>query len=214
MKPSPDEIRSIYAGIEGVIGLEVDIRGWNHENPNFEEAIKSVAPTVIIEAGSYLGASVIHMLTVAKRRGLYPLVYSVDAWHGPNGHPIGHLPESQIPASFNRPTQYQQFLRNIKSRGFDSQVIPIQAFTAWGAEILKAWGVKAQVCYLDGDHSYNGCLADLRSYWPLVEIGGRVIGDDLHYAGGGVWRAVGEFASEIDHDVRSESGQFIIDKRS
>lgn len=212
MKPTADEIRTLYAGIDKIPGLSFNAPGWNSENPNFEEAIKAVRPSVIVEAGVYLGRSCIHTLNMAKKHGLSPTLYAIDTWYGHAGQPIGHIPSWPLAPSWSAPTQMQQFLFNIKSAGFDGQVIPIQEFTFWGARILKAWGVKCQMLYLDGDHRYHGCKSDLQEYWPLLEVGGRAIGDDLHTEGGGVWRAVGEFAQEIGHDVRSESGQFVIDR--
>jgi hypothetical protein len=212
MTPSPGEIRQHYNGIENVPGLHYNPTGWNSENPNFEEAIKAVRPAVIIEVGVYVGASIITTLNAAKKHGLAPIVYAVDTFHGEALKPIGHIPAWPTVPTWNRPTQMQQFLKNIHAAGFSGQVVPVQEFTAWGARILTAWGVKAQMLYIDGDHSEEGAGRDMRDYWPLLEVGGRAVGDDLGY--GGVWRSVGRFAQEIGHDVRAESGQWVIDKKS
>ena len=32
--------------------------------------------------------------------------------------------------------------------------------------------------YLDGDHSYAGCLADIKAYWPKLKDGGIMAGHD------------------------------------
>ena len=32
--------------------------------------------------------------------------------------------------------------------------------------------------YVDGDHSYAGCLADIKAYWPKVKVGGIMAGHD------------------------------------
>lgn len=45
--------------------------------------------------------------------------------------------------------------------------------------------------YIDGDHTYEGVLSDLKSYYPKVVKGGLVSGHD--YASPGVSKAVGEF---------------------
>jgi len=34
------------------------------------------------------------------------------------------------------------------------------------------------ICYIDGDHSYHGCLSDLQNYAPLVKQGGYLVIDD------------------------------------
>lgn len=56
---------------------------------------------------------------------------------------------------------------------------------------------------VDGDHSYNGCLSDIKAWWPLIKHGGILAGDDLkrgrhplhHW---GVNQAVDEFCAEND----------------
>lgn len=212
MTPNPADIRQHYVGIES-LPLSFNPTGWNSENFNFEEAIKQIRPSVIIEAGVYLGRSVSHMLTMAKKHGMSPILYAVDAWVGEAGHPIGHVPAWPTRPTWREPTQVQQFLFNIKHSGWESQVIPIQEFTSHGAAILRAWDVKADLIYLDGDHLEPGCYSDLAAYWPLLRVGGRMIGDDLN-GYGGVWRAVGRFAQEHGQSVRAESGQFVIDKVS
>lgn len=59
--------------------------------------------------------------------------------------------------------------------------------------------------FIDGDHSYEGCLADMRAYWPKVKPGGLfcghdcidpVPGSDLDERGRGVHKACKEFFEE------------------
>lgn len=54
--------------------------------------------------------------------------------------------------------------------------------------------------YVDGDHSYEGCLRDLRNALKVVKWGGLILGDDYkwpksRYGKDGVTRAVDEFCS-------------------
>jgi len=53
--------------------------------------------------------------------------------------------------------------------------------------------------YVDGDHSFEGCKADLDAYLPKVKVGGYLLGDDYHLRG--VRRAVVEFVAEHPDDV-------------
>lgn len=54
--------------------------------------------------------------------------------------------------------------------------------------------------YIDGDHTYEGCLFDLQMSLKKVKSGGSIFGDDYrnHRGGGkaGVIKAVSEFASK------------------
>lgn len=51
--------------------------------------------------------------------------------------------------------------------------------------------------FIDGDHRYESVLADLKAWWPKVEVGGALVGDDF------IWpvvrRAVNEFFDNIGH---------------
>jgi hypothetical protein len=56
--------------------------------------------------------------------------------------------------------------------------------------------------YVDGDHTREGCLADLNAAYRITKIGGYIGGDDYNLGGwwkDGVVRAVHEFAAA--HDV-------------
>lgn len=70
--------------------------------------------------------------------------------------------------------------------------------------------------YVDGDHSYEGVLSDLRSWWPKVRIGGCVAGDDYQWKDEhgrlSVKAAVEQFAAEMGVAVQVISkGQFIFE---
>lgn len=47
--------------------------------------------------------------------------------------------------------------------------------------------------FIDGDHSYEGCLADLNDVAPLVKPGGRIIGHDFASYSVPVMNAVRDF---------------------
>ena len=52
--------------------------------------------------------------------------------------------------------------------------------------------------YLDGDHSYEGCLADLNAWVPKVKKGGVIAGHDYLATEYGVQKAVLEFTKGIE----------------
>lgn len=58
--------------------------------------------------------------------------------------------------------------------------------------------------YIDGDHTHEAVMADLHRWWPLVQPGGILAGDDfLHNSG--VRAAVQLFAQEIGLDISTVS---------
>lgn len=70
--------------------------------------------------------------------------------------------------------------------------------------------------YVDGDHSYEGCLKDLNNALSKVKKGGMILGDDYGHAGArwqkpGVTKAVNEFCLENDFiPIRHGETQFQI----
>lgn len=54
-------------------------------------------------------------------------------------------------------------------------------------------------CYLDGDHSYNGCLSDLQKIYKKAKVGAVISGHDYHQSlSYGVNKAVKFFVFESD----------------
>ncbi|CAE7230838.1 unnamed protein product [Symbiodinium pilosum] len=55
--------------------------------------------------------------------------------------------------------------------------------------------------YVDGDHSYEGAASDLAAWWPILRVGGAMVGHDYTITWPGVVRAVNEFADAHGLDV-------------
>jgi hypothetical protein len=53
--------------------------------------------------------------------------------------------------------------------------------------------------YVDGDHSYEGCLYDLQNVWSIIKEGGTLFGDDYGNKDG-VTKAVNEFREGKEFD--------------
>lgn len=196
-EPPVEEIAGIYKGIGELVGIKEDLQGWNSTAPIFRRLIEQVQPQVIIEIGGWKGASTVHMVHTALDMHLDPLVFTVDFWQDP----ILHTAESMIPRPWCEGfTAYQQFLYNVWVNRCDCNVIPIRTWSPHGAPLLAVWGVKADLIYVDGDHSYEGCLRDLTLYWPLLAPGGVMFGDDIMEPG--VTRAVNQFTQglKVTHD--------------
>lgn len=199
MTPTPthDEIRSIYFDIGEIPGIKEDLQGWNSTAPIFARLIEKVRPKVIIEIGGWKGASTVHMVKTSQDLGLETTIFTVDFWQDP----ILHTADSRIPKSWaGEISAYQQFLYNVWANMCDGQVIPIRTWSPHAAPLLDAWGAKADLIYVDGDHTYEGCLRDLALYWPLLARGGVMFGDDIMEPG--VRKAVTQFFTglKMTHD--------------
>lgn len=196
MTPSATDIRSIYDGIQSRPGLAIDMLGWNSEGPLITALIPQLRPKVVFEVGAFNGRGTCHIGRLCRTHGIEAVIYAIDVWFGlvPGG--IGELPKSQIPVPWSNPTRYQQFLFNIKAHNFDHCVIPVCNFTRWGAKMLASWGVKADLIYIDAGHDEEFVYADLADYWPLLNEGGVMTGDDFSASYPGVKRALERFCAE------------------
>lgn len=161
-----------------------EVQGWNSTNPTFADIIAEVKPRVIIEVGSWRGASVIHMASLCDAK-----FYCVDTWLGS----FEHIRDGWIQFG-GRPNLYEQFLEN--TAHLHDRMVPICLPSNIAAKCFAHKNVTADLVYIDGSHDYEDVKRDLRDYWPLVTNGGAMFGDD-YWEWSDVRKAVGEFGESI-----------------
>lgn len=75
------------------------------------------------------------------------------------------------------------------------QNLPVTIHRMSSRNFFDSFSDQVDWIYIDGDHSYAGCLADLRGSLKVVRPGGTIFGDDYTNKPG-VRRAVDQFVSE------------------
>lgn len=55
--------------------------------------------------------------------------------------------------------------------------------------------------FIDGDHTYDGCMNDLKNWYDMLVEGGHVVLHDCYYGGEGVQEAVIDFIREHDVEI-------------
>lgn len=63
-------------------------------------------------------------------------------------------------------------------------------------ETAKNWNKKVSVLFIDADHTYEGCKADIDSWYPHMKSKGVMLFHDCDATSPGVVRAVHEFVEE------------------
>lgn len=190
-----------------------DLQGWGWNHEIFEEAIGAVRPKVIVEVGTWKGASAIRMAEIVKSLGLDTRIICIDTWLGSAEHFLGLRAEERF--SLRRchgfPQLYYTFLGNVVRRGMQDIIVPLATTSTQGAIILGKAGIRPDLVYLDAAHDYPSVLLDLNSYWGLISDTGVLIGDD--YIGwGGVTQAANEFAMKTGAPIFGELGKFMMCK--
>lgn len=183
-----------------------DLQSWGSEDPVFLEIMSKVRPKLIVEVGSWKGASAIHMARMAKALRLDCRIICVDTWLGSAEHFLGRRPEWRDSLQFNHgfPQLYFTFLANVVRAGVADRIVPLANSSDNAALILAAKQVTPDLIYIDGAHEEEPVYRDLRHYWRLLAPNGALIGDDFGWEG--VRRAAERFAAEenLEIDVRGE----------
>lgn len=171
--------------------------GWYSDHPVFEQLIKARRPKRLVEIGSLLGASAIHIATQLKTLGIDGELTCVDTFLGSREHffDMRELRDAMLAAG--RYDFLDEFLGNVSQSGCERFVTPFPQSSTVAARIFREAGRKFDFIYLDASHEYADVLSDLREWWPLVDAGGVLVGDDFEEPWFGVIRAALEFADEI-----------------
>lgn len=181
----------------------LDLAGWGSDAPIFSELIAEVRPRLIIEVGSWKGASAIHMAGVCTTLGLDARIVCVDTWLGSLEFwtdPEDRTRYGALDHLFGYPRVFYQFLANVVQTGHADRILPFPQTSQIAARWFAGHGVQADLIYLDGSHDEGDVAADIRAYLPLVRPGGVLFGDDWGFNYGAVARAV--MASGHAHTVQ------------
>ncbi len=200
-----------YEGFEGK-GLRYDPQGWNSERQIFHELIDQVLPNLVIEVGTWKGASAIYMGRHLQKKCPSAKILAVDTWLGA----LEFWERDQNPGLYKAlrhrqgfPSIYDQFLFNVIHAGLQEIIIPFPQTSLIVSRWLSRRGVRAKLIYIDGSHDAEDVALDLKNYYTILADGGMIFGDDYNSADEGVPRAVKQFTAEKRLALTlKENGQF------
>jgi hypothetical protein len=197
------------------LGLRLDLQGWNSKAPIFAELLAEIRPQVIIEVGTWKGASAIHMARTAKSIGLDCKIICVDTWLGS----LEFWDRANNPAfaDFDRygalklrhgfPNVYYQFLANVVICEVQDYIVPFPQTSQIAAEFFKMKDLKANLIYLDGSHEEKFVVQDIIDYLPLRAEGGIIFGDDFD-----AWEGVRSAVNNLLPDRAVRHGFWVMPK--
>jgi SAM-dependent methyltransferase len=201
----------VYSGF--VPTLAEDRQGWNSVHPVFDEVIRTVRPSIVIDLGSWKGASTIHLADLMKRHGVGGAVVGVDTFlgnieHWDRGSGFAGLMQHR----FGRPLLYEQFLSNVVRAGAQDRIVPLPQTTTIAGQLMARIGVEAGLIHIDASHAYEDVLRDAQTYWEILAPGGFMIGDDYNQDWPSVMRAANAFAAERGVPLISSNPKWIVRK--
>ncbi len=131
---------------------------------------------VIVEIGSYIGASASAMASAPRAPG--SKIYCIDTW------------ENDAMSEGERDTE-TEFRTNVAAHIADIVMVKGNSLEMYGP--LAKMVSHADLLFIDGDHSYEGAYADWTNYNSLLDSGSCVVFHDYGWAEG-VQRVVHENA--------------------
>jgi predicted O-methyltransferase YrrM len=144
----------------------------------------------VVEVGSWMGASTCFLAGGLK--GAAAKVYAVDnfqgqstcgedeAWYGRHFRKLGVRSTLDI------------FNANFAALGLAGRVEAVVSDSLAAARQLASRLGTIDLVFVDGDHSYDGCRADIAAWTPFVKRGGVIAFHDFGSRADGVTRAIFE----------------------
>ena len=160
----------------------------------FQLASDLPANAQVIEVGSWMGASTCFIAGGLK--GDRAKIFAVDnfqglstcgedsAWYNRHFRKLGANSTLEI------------FRENFASLGFTPRSEPVVSDSLAAAQKLEAKRGQIDFIFIDGDHSYEACKADIAAWTPFVKRGGVIAFHDFGSRADGVTRAIFETIKE------------------
>ena len=91
------------------------------------------------------------------------------------------------------------FMANVAESEMQDFILPFPLDSVNAAEVLRHYSITVDMVHIDAGHDYGSVIADLRAWWPLLNKGGFLIGDDYYETDDwpGLRRAFDEFFGEM-----------------
>lgn len=153
--------------------LPLDLQGYNSQSKAFDILLE-LKPKLIIEVGSWKGASAIYMAKILKNIGHTDFeIVCVDTWLGSVEHWFDRVSHDLFKIDI-----YQQFLSNVIHEGLTDIITPFRIDSVNAAEYFRIIEAVPDFIYIDAGHDYLSVKNDLFLYSSLLKPGGHLVGDD------------------------------------
>ena len=181
-------------------------------SPSFYHSLKFVKdPKLLLEVGSYQGASAIFFAKEFNRLGIDCQILCVDTFIGSITHWTNDFFFNDLKLENGFPTLYKQFLANVMKHGCYDKITPLPLTSLDGARFLNHNDICPDLIYIDASHEYPDVLLDITAYYKTLKVGGVIFGDD--YDGWpGVKQSVDQFGEDMKIQIEVINGKWFIRK--
>ncbi|KAH7578099.1 hypothetical protein ACOSP7_000757 [Xanthoceras sorbifolium] len=186
------------------------VKGWGSYGGVFKRLIDKVRPRVVIEVGTFLGASALHMANLTRQLGLDTQILCIDDFRGWPGFRDKFKDIQMINGDV---LLYYQFMQNVIYFNATEAVLPVPYSSGSALMKLCEWGVVGDLIEIDAGHDFNSAWADINRAWQILRPGGVIFGHDYFTAADnrGVRRAVNLFAKINGLQLQTDGQHWVID---
>ncbi len=185
--------------------LAADRKVYRHQE-SLLSLLRGMSGSVLTmaEIGVFAGATSEYLLRHEPRLELL----MVDPWHAaPSGSTyaksrdrVARLPQDQMDALAELATHRTALAGKRRSI--------LRRTSADAAAQFGSTSPMFNLVFIDAEHTYEACRADMAAWWPLVKPGGILCGHDYgHRRYPGVARAVDEFAASKGLAIETRPGK-------
>mmetsp|Transcript_12656 Transcript_12656/g.53399 ORF Transcript_12656/g.53399 Transcript_12656/m.53399 type:complete len:323 (+) Transcript_12656:174-1142(+) len=188
----------VYEGFQPL--QDARFTGWSPEKDFYKQLVHEVSPDLIVEVGVWRGLSLTHLAASLKEVTGGGAVLAVDTWLGApefwnrrftNG---AHDPARDLRLKHGYPQVYYDFLSNVVNNDIQEFVVPLPVPSRVAASLVKTNNLRPQIIHIDAAHEYDDVVEDIALWFPILEDGGLLLGDDFSQSWPGVVKAACEFA--------------------
>lgn len=178
---------SVYDFIKKV---PFDDHGWfpSSNQEMLGKIIQQKKPKIVIEVGSWLGASTRYIAQTIPQGSI---VYAVDTWEGSPDEP-GHMNDARV----KHKKLFHIFLSNVAQAELVHKIIPIRMTSM---EACSAFTGQADLIYIDAAHDEESVYMDIINWSKKLAPGGVICGDDWN-----VWPSVTAAVKRAAYDLKKE----------
>lgn len=209
MRPINEITKELYKDLEL---LPMDMDGWNGRKPIFDNLIREIQPTRIIEVGSWKGQSAITMGKTLRSLDIKCEIRCVDTWLGALEFWWAQDQSRNLRLKNGYPQVYYQFLSNVVHNNMEDIILPFPTTSDIAHRFFKKSNITAQLIYIDASHEEGDVYRDISNYYELLLPGGVIFGDDYTKSWPGVQLDVKKFSDQIGVDYSVEDVFWIIRK--
>jgi len=162
---------------------KIDLQGWGSEHFFITDSVRMARPKIIVEIGVWKGFSTITMGRTMKNNNIDGVVIAVDTWLGSWDHWINEKWFNELYDKEIKGSIYDKFKANVVLSGMREYVVPLPLDSTNAAKLLEKRNIKAELIHIDAGHDYVSVKNDISIWWPRLNEGGIMVGDDYHIDG-------------------------------